>query len=444
MKNKHHQWTSKLGFILATAGAAIGLGNLWKFPYLMGRNGGFYFLIAYLFFICILGVPVMITEMSLGRKTGHNPVHAYNDISPRARIAGVFGVLAAFLILSYYSVIGGWILKYFFSYLTTFSAPADFAAFVGKPLEPVLWHFLFLFLTAAVCIRGVKGIEKVSKFMMPGLFVLLLVIIGRSVTLPGASEGLKFIFTPSRSGFQLSSINAALGQVFYSLSLCMGITITYGSYLNKKENIPKSCINVAFLDTLVAVLAGVAIFPAVFSFGLEPAAGPSLIFETLPKVFGALSGGPLFALLFFLLIFFAAVTSAIALLEVTVSYVLEKWKVSRKKGVILSALLIFLIGIPSSLSFGVLSGTKVFNYNIFDLVGMITDNILLPFGGILMCIFIGWVWKPQYLVEEIEAEGQRFSWKKLWILTVRFTTPVLIVIVTVTGLISVYHVITGR
>ncbi len=261
------QWASKLGFIMATAGAAIGLGNLWKFPYLMGRNGGFPFLIAYLFFIVVLGLPVMITEMSLGRKTRHDPVQAYRDIDPHAGIVGIFGVLAAFIILSYYSVIGGWIMKYIFSYGTTMEAVADFDGFVGSR-EPVLWHFLFMAITTGVCYFGVSGIERASKVMMPLLFMLLLVIIGRGVTLPGAVEGFKFMFAPDFSAFSLNSISGALGQVFYSLSLCMGITITYGSYLSEKENIPKSCVSVAGLDTLIAVLAGIAIFPAVFAFGL--------------------------------------------------------------------------------------------------------------------------------------------------------------------------------
>ena len=238
--SKNKQWASKLGFIMATAGAAIGLGNLWKFPYLMGKNGGFPFLVAYLFFIVVLGLPVMITEMSLGRKTRHDPVQAYADIHPHARIVGIFGVLAAFIILSYYSVIGGWILKYIASYVTTAAAP-DFNAFIGSS-EPVIWHIVFMAATIAVCYFGINGIEKASKLMMPMLLVLLFVIIFRSVTLPGASKGLLFIFQPDFSAFTLSSVSAALGQVFYSLSLCMGITITYGSYLSGKENIPKSCM----------------------------------------------------------------------------------------------------------------------------------------------------------------------------------------------------------
>ncbi|WP_343208052.1 sodium-dependent transporter [Anaerolentibacter hominis] len=439
MKKHHNQWASKLGFILATAGAAIGLGNLWKFPYLMGRNGGFSFLIAYLFFICVLGIPVMLTEMSLGRKTKHDPVHAYQDIHPRAKIVGVFGVLAAFFILSYYSVIGGWIIKYFFNYATTLQPPANFDAFIGSTGEPIFWHFIFMLLTAAICLFGVKGIEKASKFMMPTLFIIMIVIIVRSVTLPGAGAGLAFIFSPQGAEFNMNSISAALGQVFYSLSLCMGITITYGSYLNKSANIPKSCLSVAGLDTAIAILAGIAIFPAVFSFGLQPEQGPSLIFGTLPKVFSSLTGGSFFAILFFLLIFFAALTSAIALLEVVVSFTMDNWHWNRKKSVVILAFVIFLLGIPSSLSFGVLADVTILNYNFFDLIGMLTDNILLPLGGILMCYYIGWKWKPQYLVEEMEQEGVKFKLQKLWVFCIRFITPILVIIVTITGFVSIYR-----
>lgn len=435
------QWASRMGFIMATAGAAIGLGNLWKFPYLMGKNGGFPFLIAYLFFVCILGIPVMMTEMSLGRKSRHDPVQAYADIHPHARVVGVFGVLAAFIILSYYSVIGGWILKYIVSYGTTLAAPADFTAFISSGAEPVVWHFIFMLVTVFICYCGIGGIEKVSKFMMPLLFVLLLVIIGRSVTLPNASTGLKFIFSPEGSSFSISSVSAALGQVFYSLSLCMGITITYGSYLSGKENIPKSCLSVAGLDTAIAVLAGIAIFPAVFSFGLEPGQGPGLIFGTLPKVFSKITGGSFFALLFFALVFFAAVTSAIALLEVSVSFAIDTLKWPRKKATVIIGTLIFITGIPSALSFGVLGDVMILNYSVFDFVGMLTDNILLPMGGITMCYYIGWKWNPEYLIEEIERDGKAFKLKKLWILCIRFLTPLLVGIVTLTGFYNIYTVV---
>lgn len=434
------RWASKLGFIMATAGAAIGLGNLWKFPYLMGRNGGFPFLVAYLFFIVILGLPVMITEMSLGRKTRHDPVQAYRDIHPKGGIAGIFGVLAAFIILSYYSVIGGWIIKYIVSYGTTMAAPVDFEGFISSQ-EPVVWHLVFIAATTAVCYFGISGIEKASKVMMPLLFVLLFVVIGRSVTLPGASKGLAFMFIPDFSAFSLNSVSGALGQVFYSLSLCMGITITYGSYLGEKENIPRSCVSVAGLDTLIAVLAGIAIFPAVFAFGLEPGQGPGLIFGTLPKVFSAIAGGGIFAFLFFVLIFFAAVTSAIALLEVPVSFAIDTLKGSRKKAALGIGCAVFVIGIPSALSFGLLGQARILNYSVFDFIGMITDNILLPAGGLAMCYFVGWKWNPECLVEEIERGGVSFKVKKLWIICIRYLTPILVGIVTLTGFYSIYQVV---
>ncbi len=436
-----NKWASKMGFILATAGAAIGLGNLWKFPYLMGRNGGFPFLAAYLIFIGLLGIPVMITEMSLGRKTGHNPVLAYDSVHPHARIVGYFGVLAAFFILSYYAVIGGWIIKYFFSYTLTARAPEDFSAFIGHPTEPLIWFFLFMLSTALICYFGVSGIEKTSKFMMPALFVILLIIIVRGLTLPGAAAGLSFVLTPKLDDFSIHSVSAALGQVFYSLSLCMGITITYGSYLHKDVSIPKGCIQIAVLDTCMAVLAGIAIFPAVFACRLEPASGPGLIFVTLPEVFSAMAGGPLFAALFFLLVLFAALTSAVALLEVSVSFVIGSWHWSRRKAVVLLSVAIFLIGIPSSLSFGPLAGISILNYNIFDFVCMLTDNIFLPFGGIFMCYYIGWKWNPALLIDEIRLNDVPFPFAGAWLFLIRFVTPIMVIIVSFTGFFSIYQTI---
>lgn len=437
---KKGQWASSLGFILATAGAAVGLGNLWKFPYLMGKNGGFQFLITYLIFIAVLGLPVMITEMSIGRMTGKGPVQAYENLNPKSKIIGIMGILCAFIILSYYSVIGGWILKYIASYLTSMSAPADFSAYIAEPAAPVIWHLVFMACTGFVCYRGTKGIEKASRFMMPGLLILLVVIVIRSLTLPGANQGVDFVFKMN-GGFDLKSVPAALGQVFYSLSLCMGITITYGSYLNRKENIPKNALIVAGLDTFVAILAGLAIFPAVFAFGMEPAQGPSLTFGTLPKVFESMSGGWIFALLFFGLMFFAALTSAIALLECVVSSVLDHFKCKRRTAVIFVALGVFLLGIPSALSFGVLGDVTILNYSVFDFMGMLTDNILMPIGGILMCIFVGWIWGPKRILQHVESDGISFKLKKAWLICIRFITPILVVIVTVMGFMDVYRTI---
>ena len=437
------QWASKMGFILATAGAAVGLGNLWKFPYLMGRNGGFPFLVAYLIFVLALGLPVMITEMSIGRLTQKNPVNAYHAINRKTTFIGVMGVLSAFIILSYYSVIGGWILKYIASYATTFSAPADFSAYVAQPVEPVVWHLIFMALTCFICYKGTKGIEKASSVMMPALFILLIVLIVRSVTLPGAMSGLRFIFTPADSNFSFDSIVAAMGQVFYSLSLGMGITITYGSYLRRSENIPRSCATVAGLDTMAAVFAGIAIFPAVFAFNLEPAQGPGLIFGTLPNVFGNMPAGAVFAILFFVLMFFAALTSAIALLECVVSYTMDDLHWSRVKSVFLLGVLIFLLGVPSSLSFGPLGDMLIFNYTFFDFMGVLTDNFLMPLGGIAMCVYVGWIWGPQRLLAHIESDGVSFKLKKAWLWCIRIITPVLIVIVMAMGIVGIARVVGG-
>lgn len=441
--SKRSQWASSIGFILATAGAAIGLGNLWKFPYLMGKNGGFFFLVAYLVFVVILGLPVMITEMAIGRYTQRDPVGAFRAIGKRTVGIGILAVLAAGLILSYYSVIGGWLIKYCISYLTTFQAPADFSAYIAQAGEPVLWHFVFMAITGFICYKGTKGIEKASGIMMPALFVLLLVIIARSLTLEGAGSGLAFVFLPSASAFNLSSISAALGQVFYSLSLGMGITLTYGSYLNKKENIPQNCLRVAALDTAVAVMAGIAIFPAVFAFGLEPGQGPGLIFGTLPHVFAEIPGGSFFAILFFVLMLFAAVTSAIALLECIIAFAIDNLKWSRRTAVLILGGLVFLLGIPSSLSFGAISSFKILNYDFFSFIGMITDNILMPLGGILTCVYVGWFWGPEKLAQEMEKEGNTFRLKKAWLGCIRFITPVLIIIVTLMGFMDVYQIITG-
>ncbi len=441
--NSRSQWATKMGFILATAGAAIGLGNLWKFPYLMGRNGGFAFLIVYLIFIVVLGLPVMITEMSIGRMTQQNPVNAYKTMNKKASFIGIISVLAPFLILSYYSVVGGWILKYIVSYAANLAAPADFGAYIADPVQPVVWHVVFMLCTMFICYFGTKGIEKASKVMMPALFILLIIIIIRSVTLPGAAEGLKFVFVPGNSHLTFKGATEAMGQVFYSLSLGMGITITYGSYLRKEENIPKNCVNVAMLDTLAALLAGIAIFPAVFALGMEPAQGPSLIFGTLPGVFERMLGGPVFAILFFILMFFAALTSSIALLECVVSFVHENWHWNRKAAVFTVGTAITLLGFPSAMSFGPLADFTILGYSFFDFMGVITDNLLMPLAGLSMCIFVGWFWGPGKLIAHIEENGIKFKLQKAWIWAIRIVAPIMVLAVMVTGFINVYNFITG-
>ncbi len=441
MSNKN-KWSSNLGFILAAAGSSVGLGNLWKFPYLMGNNGGFQFLIVYLLFVIILGMPIMITETSIGRMSSSGPIKTYEKLNKKSKIIGIVGVVCAFIILSYYSVIGGWVLKYIQSYATTMNAPSSFKEYTASSTEPVIWHLVFIVCVLLICLKGASGIEKASKFMMPALFILLLIIVVRSVTLPNSEAGLKFVFTPE-SGFSFASISAALGQVFYSLSLCMGITITYGSYLGKDENIPKNTAIIAGLDSLVAVLAGLAIFPAVFSFGLNPAEGAGLTFGTLPNVFGAMKGGFIFAILFFALMFFAALTSAIALLECVVSAVLDSFHCSRTVATIILAAGAFVLGIPSALSSGVLGNVKILGYSVFDFMCMITDNILMPIGGVMMCIFIGWIWNPTKIIEHIEESGKPFKLKKPWLICIKYAAPILVIAVTIAGFIGIYQVVSS-
>lgn len=439
---KKSQWSSNLGFVLVTAGAAVGLGNLWKFPYLMGRNGGFQFLLIYLIFIVLLGLPIMIAETSIGRMTRSGPAKAYEKISPKAKWIGIVGVFCAFLILSYYSVIGGWVTKYIWSYATTQAAPPDFNAYIAQPVEPVLWHFLFIGCAIVICYTGTRGIEKASKVMMPALFVMLIITVIRSVTLPDAQKGLDFIFKP-QGQFSISSVSAALGQVFYSLSLCMGITITYGSYLSRKENILKNISIAVGLDTLVALLAGIAIFPAVFSFGLKPDEGAGLTFGTLPSVFASMEGGWLFALVFFFLMFFAALTSAIALLECVSLALMDQFHWSRRKAVILVGIAEALLGILPALSFGVLGDITILNYSVFDFMGMVTDNILMPVGGVMMCVFVGWIWGPKAIADHICESGAKFRLRKAWILCIKFITPILVAGVTISGFLSIYQTVTG-
>lgn len=436
------QWASNLGFLLATAGAAIGLGNLWKFPYLMGKNGGFVFLIAYLLFTVLLGLPVMITEMSMGRYTQKNPIGAYRSVNKKAAFIGIIGVVSAFIILSYYSVIGGWIGKYIASYVVEGRPPADFHTYIAGTWEPLFWHFVFMAATAAVCWRGTKGIEKASKILMPALLLLMTALLVRSLTLPGAAAGLRFVFMPNGSAFTFDSVIAALGQVFYSMSLGMGVILTYGSYLDKKENIPRNSLKVAGLDTLVAVMAGAVIFPAVFAFGLEPAQGPGLIFDTLSNVFSQIAGGSFFAILFYTLLIFAAVTSAIALLECLVSFAVDTLGWRRGKAVLLFSAISLALGVPSALSFGVLKNITFFHYSFFDFMGVLTDNILLPIGGIAMCIFVGWIWGPQRLIDEMEKGGRPFGLKKAWSWSIRLLTPALIALVTI--LLAIQLVKTAR
>ncbi|MGL4947541.1 MAG: sodium-dependent transporter [Cetobacterium sp.] len=426
MSSERGNWGSNVGFVLAAAGSAIGLGNLWKFPYLAGKNGGGAFVVVYLGLIVILGFSLMLGEMAIGRRGKSDAFGSYDNIKKGWGFIGIFGILCCFIVYSYYVVIAGWIVKYIGMFIRgglTEDPVSTFGNFISSGTSPILYSFIVVVVTAAIVLKGVSGgIEKASKIMMPILFVFMIVIVIRSVTLPNAMEGIKYFLKPDFSLITPAVVIAALGQVFFSLSLGMGAMITYGSYLPKDSNLVKSALYIPVLDTVIALLAGLAILPAVFSFGLEPTAGPGLIFITLPRVFAAMPFGNVFGIMFFLLVLFAALTSTISLLEVVVSFVVDQLKLDRKKATLLVSGLIAAFAIPNSHSFGPMADFKVFfGLNFFDFLGYLTDNILLPVGGLMMCVFIGFIWNKEDLKNEITNDGEiSFPLFSAWMIGIKY------------------------
>ena len=444
MKREH--FGSKFGILAAAAGSAVGLGNIWKFPYITGINGGAAFILVYIFCILLIGIPIMLSEFALGRKNHVNAVESFKKIAPKSKwhYSGFLAVATAFIILSFYSIIAGWVFSYIWrSACGKFKGiPIDgfsdfFNGFVSNPIEPSICTLLVLIITAIVVISGVQsGIEKFSKVAMPILVGLIILLIIRSVTLEGASAGLEFLFKPDFSKLTISGVLEALGHSFYTLSLGMGITLTYGSYIKKEENLVSLSYKIAIADTCLALMAGVIIFPAVFSYGLEPGAGPSLIFITLPAVFKSMPFGAFFELLFFVLIEIAAVTSTVSLMETVVSFVTEQFNLSRKKATVIITAMLFILAIPSVLSFGPLSNIGVIGgRNIFDSLDFLTSNILLPIGGILVCVFVAWVWGASNAANEIKSDGMyKFSSEKIYLFSVKYLSPLCILLIFLYGL----------
>jgi len=436
-------WSSKIGFIFAAAGSAIGLGNIWRFPTVAGRSGGAAFVILYLICIFIIGLPVLIAELSIGRHTRKNPIGAMKSLAPNTRwkYLGGYCLVISICVLSYYAVIAGWVVGYVAKAvsgeLMKISSAADsesiFTNFAKNPFYEVGLLALFLILTASVIWRGVKGgIEKVTKILMPVLLVILCALVIRSVTLPGASEGLAFYLKPDFSKINFNTFLEALGQALFSLGLGMGIMITYGSYISKKDNIASSAAYVALFDTGIAIMAGFMIFPALFAMGMEPDIGPSLIFQVVPAMLAEMPGGYFFGVGVFLLISIAALTSTISLLEVPVAYAVDEKGWSRRKAVLLLGSLVFILGTFSALSYGAsdfLTNLPWLNISFFGAIDKTFSEIAPAVCALIEALFLGWIWKTAKAIEEIEAEGVIFKYKKIWIPFIKIITPLLILII---------------
>jgi len=425
---------------MAAAGSAVGLGNIWRFPYVAGSNGGSAFILIYLGVVICFGMSLALAELVVGRHTQRNPVGAFRALGGKPwSLVGYMGVATGFVILSFYIVVAGWTLAYFGFTLSGALDSTDstvlterFNSFVSSDLSPLGCAALFAVGTAAIVLGGIgHGIERANKVLMPLLFVLLIILMLRSVTLPGAEQGVAFILKPDFSKVTAQTFIDAISQAFFSLSIGMGTLLTYGSYLSKKENLPSSALIIVLIDTAVGTLALFMVLPAVFSAGLNPSAGPGLTFITLPAVFAQMPGGHLFGAAFFALLAIAALTSAVSILEPTIAYFVDEHKMSRNVTVVMASLVCFLLSVPASLSFGRMSGVTIFGKNWFDLMDFLSNSILLPLGGLLTALFVGWKW-AQPAVRELNNEGAlHLPWTGLWLIVLKFLAPIGVVAIVI-------------
>jgi neurotransmitter:Na+ symporter, NSS family len=444
MKEERANFGSKLGMILATAGSAVGLGNIWRFPYMTGQNGGAVFILIYIICVLVLGIPCMVNEFIIGRHGASNTARAYTQVAGGTpwRYVGYMCVLTGFLITSYYAVVSGWCLQYIFASLVgDFKGDVDyvsqyFADFSTSVFRPILWTVAILLITHFVIIRGVRGgIERASKFLMPTLFILLLVVVVAACMLPGAWKGIDFLFRPDFSKLDSGVFLGALGQAFFSLSIGMGCLCTYASYFSRQTNLVKSSVQICFIDTLVAILAGLMIFPAAFSIGVNPDSGPALIFVTLPNVFNeAFASVPLLgvavAVMFYALLSLAALTSLISLHEVSTAFFCEEFHITRKRAASIITAVCCVIGAVCSLSLGAWDWLEIGGKSLFDVFDFLTGQILLPFGGFLTCIFLGWFVPKKVVREEFTNWGTlRGTLYGAYLFCVRFVCPVCIMLV---------------
>ncbi|MDD6269744.1 MAG: sodium-dependent transporter [Oscillospiraceae bacterium] len=444
MNNQKAGFSGKIGFILAASGSAVGLGNIWRFPYLAAQYGGGIFLLVYLVLAVTFGFALMVTEVAIGRKTGMSAIKAFGVLNKKGSFIGVLASLVPMIIFPYYCVIGGWVIKYGTVFITGEGSAASsdgyFEGFIGSPVSPLVFTGIFIFLTSLVVLLGVqKGIEKISKILMPILLVLTIGISVYSLTLDGAMEGLIYYVKPNFSAFSLKTVVAAMGQLFYSMSLAMGIMITYGSYMQKKDNLESSVRSIEIFDTAIAFLSGLMIIPAVFAFsgGDESALnqGPGLMFVTLPKVFDSMAGGNIVGIVFFILVFFAALTSSISLMETIVSIFMDKFKIKRSIICIIVMFASMLIAVPSSLGNGIWSDILIMGKDFLSFFDFLSNNIMMPITALLTCIFVGFVIKTKAVEDEVELSDP-FKAKKLYRIMIKYVCPVFLVVILISSIIG--------
>ncbi len=458
MEQKRSSFTGKLGFVLAAAGSAVGLGNIWRFPYLAAKYGGGIFLLIYILLSVTFGFSLMVAEIAIGRKTKLSPIEAYKSLDKRFSFIGYLSAIVPMLILPYYSVIGGWVMKYAAGFVTVgaekMSADTYFGSFIGKAGEPVIWFALFIGITALIVLLGVqKGIEKVSKIMMPVLVVLMVFIVIYTIcTVDGAIDGVLYYITPDFSKFSVMTVVAAAGQLFYSMSLAMGIMITFGSYMKKDISIEKAAHQIEIFDMGIAFLAGIMIVPACFAFsGGDPAElgkGPTLMFGVLPKVFDNMPGGSVIGVIFFLMVLLAALTSSISLMETVVSTIQDKWKIERKISCLIVLGLSVVLGLPSCFGFSIWSAFLPLGMDILTFFDFLTNSIMMPIIALATAVFVGFFLKPKTIIDEVEGLNSksldvstRFKMKGMFSVVIRYVAPVFIVIILVSSILDGFGIV---
>ncbi len=451
MSSTRSSFTGKIGFVLAAAGSAVGLGNIWRFPYLAAKYGGGIFLLVYLLLTVTFGFSLMVAEIAIGRKTQLSAIGAYRALDQRFSFMGILASVVPVIILPYYSVIGGWVMKYMFGFVfgqtSVMADSAYFGTYISSAAEPILWFLLFIGITAVIVLCGVeKGIEKVSKIMMPILIALIIFVAVYTIcTMDGAWEGVIYYIKPDFSKFSVMTVVAAMGQLFYSMSISMGIMITFGSYMQKEISIEKSAKQIELFDTGIAFLAGLMIIPAVFAFsgGDETALGqgPGLMFVTLPKVFDTMPAGGMIGALFFVMVFFAALTSAISLMETVVSIVQDKFKLGRKTCCAIVLGICLLLGIPSSFGYSLWSNVTLLGMQVLDFFDFLSNSLLMPLVALITCVLVGYFIKPKALIEEISISGQ-FKQKMLFSVMIRYIAPICIVLILASSILSALGLLT--